>query len=152
MTLSILLWSYLIWSDTHKRFCDTKITQHSTAIGHTITPDPCEKLKNGVIFELEDLSHPTSWLVGWLQNSNEILGSAKFLMKQKKQPSEKYGGLKVTYQFRAIGTYGGSSNLNSKDQRLFPPLQSVTRATDHLLVSCLQPQATRQNPRQNIKG
>ena len=91
MTLSILLWSYLIWSDTHKRFCDTKITQHSTAIGNTITPDPCEKLKNGVIFELEDLSHPlvgwlvgllVGWFVGWLvANSNEMLGSGKFLME-----------------------------------------------------------------------
>ena len=41
--------------------------------------------KNGVIFELEDLSHPTGWLVGWLvANSNELLGSGKFLMEGTK--------------------------------------------------------------------
>lgn len=41
--------------------------------------------KNGVIFELEDLSHPTGWLVGWLvANSNELFGSGKFLMEGTK--------------------------------------------------------------------
>lgn len=45
--------------------------------------------KNGVIFELEDLSHPTGWLVGWLQIPMNCLVPANSSWKEQKTTSVK---------------------------------------------------------------